>query len=123
MTSGLPSVPDPSPAGRARRSGQPMGGPLAMDDPTAALYSVGQVAAMLGLQHAFLRRLDGEQVVSPSRSPGGQRRYSRNEVEAVDRVATLMDDGMSLASIRHIIALEAEVADLRRQLAAATKKR
>jgi MerR family transcriptional regulator/heat shock protein HspR len=93
-----------------------------MDDPTAPLYSVGQVSAMLGLQHAFLRRLDTERVVCPSRSPGGQRRYSRDEVDQVDRVASLMDDGMTLASIRRIIALEAEVADLRRQLAAATRR-
>jgi MerR family transcriptional regulator, heat shock protein HspR len=88
-----------------------------MDDPTAALYSVGQVATMLGLQQAFLRRLDTEQVVCPFRSPGGQRRYSRDEVDQVDRVASLMDEGMTLASIRRIFALEAEVADLRKQLA------
>jgi MerR family transcriptional regulator, heat shock protein HspR len=92
-----------------------------MEDPTAPLYSVGQVATMLGLQHAFLRRLDSEQVVCPSRSPGGQRRYSRDEVDRVDRVASLMDDGVTLASIRHILLLEAEVADLRRQLAVATR--
>lgn len=94
-----------------------------MDDPTAALYSVGQVATMLGLQHAFLRRLDSEQVVRPSRSSGGQRRYSRDEIDQVDRVASLMDEGMTLAAIRRIVVLEAEVAELRLQLAEATRGR
>ena len=41
---------------------------LPFDDAQAPLYSVGQVAEMLGVQAAYLRRLDLEEVVQPARS-------------------------------------------------------
>jgi len=43
-----------------------------LDDEHAPSYTVGQVAAMLGVQQAFLRRIDDQQVVTPQRSPGSQ---------------------------------------------------
>ena len=57
--------------------------PSLFEDEHAPLYTVGQVAEILGVQPAFLRRLDGESVVQPSRSNGGQRRYSRAEIGRV----------------------------------------
>jgi MerR family transcriptional regulator/heat shock protein HspR len=91
--------------------------PLAFDDEHAPLYTVGQVAGMLDVQPAFLRRLDAEEVVQPARSDGGQRRYSRNEVALVQHVSQMADAGMTLAGIRRILVLEAELAALRQQLA------
>lgn len=85
-------------------------------DPRASIFSVGQVAEMLGVQSAFVRRLDAEQVVQPSRSPGGQRRYSQVEVERVGQVAAMADAGHNLLGIRRILALEAEVAALQAEL-------
>ena len=89
---------------------------LPFDDEHAPLYTVGQVAGMLDVQPAFLRRLDVEEVVQPARSEGGQRRYSRSEINRVQQVSTMADEGMTLASIRRILLLEAEVADLHQQL-------
>jgi MerR family transcriptional regulator/heat shock protein HspR len=77
---------------------------------------------MLGVQPAFLRRLDVEEVVQPSRSAGGQRRYSRAEIERVQKVSDMAGEGMTLAGIRRILVLEAEVADLKRKLAAARRR-
>jgi MerR family transcriptional regulator/heat shock protein HspR len=91
--------------------------PLPIDDDSAPLYTVGQVAGMLDVQAAYLRRLDVEQVVQPARSEGGQRRYSRSDIAAVQHVTAMADEGMTLAGIRRILVLEAEVADLHRQLA------
>lgn len=91
----------------------------ALVDDTSGFYTVGQVADLLGVQPAFLRRLDSCEVVSPSRSPGGQRRYSRNDIHHVDEVSKLMDDGMTLAGAKRIIEMQAVIDDLRRQLAEA----
>jgi len=85
-------------------------------DERAPIFSVGQVASMLGVQAAFVRRLDVEEVIQPARSDGGHRRYSRADVLQVQRVSEMANDGLSLAGIRRILLLEAEVADLRRQL-------
>ena len=96
--------------------------PLPFDDELAPLYTVGQVADMLGVQPAFLRRIDVEDVVCPARSDGGQRRYSRADVALAQRVSAMAGEGMTLAGIRRILVLEAEVADLRRQLAQAKQR-
>jgi MerR family transcriptional regulator, heat shock protein HspR len=89
---------------------------LPFDDEHAPLYTVGQVAGMLGVQPAFLRRLDVEALVQPARSGGGQRRYSRTEIVQAQRVSDLAGEGLTLAGIRRILSLEAEVADLKRKI-------
>lgn len=73
---------------------------------------------MLGVQPAFLRRLDTEAVVRPARSDGGQRRYTRLDIDLVEKVAGLAGEGLTLAGIRRILMLEGQVDDLQRQLAA-----
>src|SRR5262252_7506930 len=99
---------------------------LPFDDESLPLFTVGQVAEMLRVQQAFLRRLDEFGVVRPSRSPGGQRRYSRTEVTIVRYVAELADEGMTLAAIRRVLELEDQVKALeteRDQLLAAIAER
>ncbi len=85
-------------------------------------FTVGQVADLLGVQPAFLRRLETEAVVQPERSDGGQRRYSRVEIDIAQRAVELMSEGMTLAGIRRLLEAEAEVAHLRRQLKEAKDK-
>jgi MerR family transcriptional regulator/heat shock protein HspR len=85
---------------------------LPLDNADLPLFTVGQVASMLEVQQAFLRRLDEHQVVSPSRSGGGQRRYTRNEITIVQYVVGLVDEGMTLTAVRRVLELEALVRDL-----------
>lgn len=88
---------------------------LPIDDENAPLYSVGQVAAMLQIPQAFLRRLDDQHVVSPQRSPGGQRRYSRHEIGRVQRASHLVGEGLTVAAAARIIHLEYQLAEVERQ--------
>jgi DNA-binding transcriptional MerR regulator len=90
-----------------------------LDDEHAPRFAVGQVAEMLDVQPAFVRRLDSEEVVQPARSAGGQRRYSRADIDQVRRVAEMADEGMTLVGIRRIFELEVELAEVRVQLARA----
>lgn len=88
---------------------------LPFEDEDLPLYTVGQVSGMLEVQQAFLRRLDEFGVVRPSRSDGGQRRYSRREVVTVQYVVQLTGQGVTLAGIRRILELEAQVARLEQE--------
>ena len=88
---------------------------LPFEDEDLPLFTVGQVSGMLQVQQAFLRRLDAFGVVRPSRSDGGQRRYSRREVVTVQYVVQLTGQGMTLAGIRRILELEAQVAHLEQE--------
>jgi len=85
------------------------------DDENVPLFTVGQVADMLAVKQAFLRRVDQLQVVSPSRSTGGQRRYTRVEIRIIRQVATMADEGMTMPAIRRIIELEQQLAETARE--------
>jgi MerR family transcriptional regulator/heat shock protein HspR len=82
------------------------------DDRTTPLYTVGQVAGMLAVQPAFLRRLDEQGVVHPARSGGNQRRYSRQQIERLERVRDLVDGGVTLPGVRLVLTLQDRIADL-----------
>jgi MerR family transcriptional regulator, heat shock protein HspR len=97
--------------------------PSPLDDENAPLYTVGQVAEMLAVKQAFLRRVDELRVVSPQRSAGGQRRYTRFEIRVIQQVVTMADEGITLQAIRRIIELEQQLADVTRQLANVTRQR
>jgi DNA-binding transcriptional MerR regulator len=85
------------------------------EDENVPLFTVGQVAEMLSLKQAFLRRIDELQVVSPQRSAGRQRRYTRVEIRVIQQVATMADEGMTMTAIRRIIELEQQLAEVVRQ--------
>jgi MerR family transcriptional regulator, heat shock protein HspR len=89
---------------------------LPLDDEDLPLFTVGQVAQMLELQQAFLRRLDDFRVVRPSRSAGGQRRYTRREITIVQYVANLADEGLTLNAIRRLLELEDRLRELEHQV-------
>ena len=85
------------------------------DDENAPLFTVGQVAEMLAVKQAFLRRIDELQVVSPQRSSGRQRRYTWVEIRVIQQVVSMADEGMTMAAIRRIIELEQQLAEVVRQ--------
>jgi DNA-binding transcriptional MerR regulator len=88
------------------------------DDPERPLFTGGQVAEMLDVQQAFLRRLDRQDLVSPARSDGYQRRYSRADVDRVSEICGLVGEGLTLAGVRRVLELQAEVSSLQSQVAA-----
>ena len=53
-----------------------------------------------------VRRYDAEGLVTPERSSGRQRRYSRLDVSRLARAGLLAEDGVALVGIRRIMALE-----------------
>jgi MerR family transcriptional regulator, heat shock protein HspR len=85
------------------------------EDENIPLFTVGQVAEMLAVKQAFLRRIDELQVVSPQRSAGRQRRYTRVEIRVIQQVASMAGEGMTLPAIRRIIELERELAEVAAQ--------
>jgi excisionase family DNA binding protein len=84
-----------------------------LDDPSFPALTMSQAAELLGVQAAFLRSLDSSGMLHPHRSPGGHRRYSREQLALAARVRTLLDDGHSLASAEMIVGLQDQLADAR----------
>jgi DNA-binding transcriptional MerR regulator len=89
--------------------------PLPFEDENTPLFTVGQVAEMLAIKQAFLRRVDELRVVSPQRTQGGQRRYTRYEIRVIQQVVSMADEGITLQAIRRIIELEGQLAAVTRE--------
>src|ERR1700730_13152884 len=89
--------------------------PSPFEDEHTPLFTVGQVADMLAVKQAFLRRVDELQVVSPQRTAGRQRRYTRYEIRVIQQVVSMADEGITLQAIRRIIDLEEQLAEVTRE--------
>src|SRR5699024_226929 len=76
----------------------------------------GQAAELLGVEQPFLRSLDNAGVVSPERSNGGHRRYSRYQLSLAGRFRELFDEGHSLASAQRILKLETELNQAKKEI-------
>lgn len=81
-----------------------------LDDPTAALYTVGVVAELCGVDTQVVRGYDRRGIVEPTRSDSGQRRYSRNDIARLTRAMDLAGEGVSSAGIGRVLELEDELA-------------
>ncbi|SEL59366.1 DNA-binding transcriptional regulator, MerR family [Blastococcus sp. DSM 46786] len=88
-----------------------------LDDPEYPALTMSQAADLLGVQAAFLRSLDSSGIISPHRSPGGHRRYSRRQLTLAARMRVLLDDGHPVASAEVIVGLQDELAAARADLA------
>jgi MerR family transcriptional regulator/heat shock protein HspR len=85
--------------------------PLArLDDEDYPAVTMGQAAQLLGVQPAFLRSLDAAGVITPRRSDGGHRRYSRRQLALAIRIRALFDDGLTLDAATRVVQLQDELA-------------
>ncbi len=78
---------------------------------------ISVAARMAGMHPQTLRQYDRMGLVSPSRTPGGGRRYSERDVVLLREIQRLsQDDGVSLEGVRRIIDLERLVVGLQRRI-------
>jgi DNA-binding transcriptional MerR regulator len=81
------------------------------DDDDYPAYTMGRAAEMLGTTPGFLRSLDEAKLITPQRSPGGHRRYSRYQLRLAARARELLDQGTPLDAACRIIILEDQLAE------------
>jgi DNA-binding transcriptional MerR regulator len=69
------------------------------------IYSIGAIAAMLGVETATLRAWEERYgVVVPTRSDGGQRIYSRDELEQLRFLVDELEGGATAADAHRLLA-------------------
>ena len=98
-------------------------GKLSVDDPDHPLYTMAQVTEALGVAAPVLRRWERAGLVRPERTAGGQRRYSRRELEWLRHVAQLVGEGVTTTGIRRVLDLERRIDELEDQLASRDPER
>ncbi len=87
-----------------------------------AVYVISVAAELAGIHPQTLRIYDRRGLVQPARTGGGSRRYSDADIEKLRRVHELTSEGMNLDGVERVLALEAEVARLRAQVARLTRE-
>ncbi len=92
---------------------------------TRGVYGISVTSELTGIGPQTLRLYERRGLITPSRTGGGTRRYSEEDLYRLSRVSELVAAGVNLTGIRQILELEAakseletENARLRQQLAA-----
>jgi MerR family transcriptional regulator, heat shock protein HspR len=77
------------------------------------VFAISVAAEMLSMQVQNLRVYERHGLVEPDRTPGGTRLYSQDDLDRLAHIRDLLADGLNIAGITRVLALEAEVARLR----------
>ena len=98
-------------------------------DRNRPLYMISVAADLAGLHPQTLRIYESKGLVTPQRTSGNTRMYSQADVERLELITRLTDEGINLAGVVRILDMkermakqEAEIEELRRQLAAALEQ-
>ncbi len=84
--------------------------------PDQAVYVISVAAELAGMHPQTLRIYERKGLVDPARTTGGNRRYSEADVAMLLRIAQLTAQGLNLAGVKRVLALEAEVTRLEDEL-------
>lgn len=85
-----------------------------MDEDAKGVFAISVAAEMASMEIQNLRVYERRGLVDPDRTAGGTRLYSQDDVVRLIRIRDLLADGLNLAGIGRVLALEAEVGRLRR---------
>ena len=77
-----------------------------------AVYVISVAAELAGVHPQTLRIYERKGLVNPARTGGGSRRYSQADIELLHRIQELTNDGLNLAGVKRVMALEARIAEL-----------
>ncbi len=85
-----------------------------LDDDDYPAYTMGRAAEMLGTTPGFLRALGEARLITPLRSGGGHRRYSRYQLRIAARARELVDQGTPVEAACRIVILEDQLEEAQR---------
>ncbi|MCW2866391.1 MAG: MerR family transcriptional regulator [Marmoricola sp.] len=80
------------------------------------VFAISVAAEMVSMEVQNLRVYERRGLLEPDRTPGGTRLYSPDDLVRLGRIRDLLGEGLNLAGIARVLALEAEVAVLRGRL-------
>jgi DNA-binding transcriptional MerR regulator len=79
-------------------------------------YTIGVVSQLLGLPPQVLRRYEEAGLLEPARQAGKNRLYSDQDVEVLEEIAELSEQGVNAVGIRHIIQIRRDIIVLQQEV-------
>ena len=77
------------------------------------VYGISVAADLVGMAPPTLRLYEQRGLLEPTRTEGGTRRYSQNDLDRLHRIGQLLGAGLNLAGIAAVLDLEEDNARLR----------
>ena len=84
-----------------------------MTERQVGVFAISVAADMLSMQVQNLRVYERHGLVDPGRTAGGTRLYSHEDLDRLAHIRDLLAEGLNLAGISRVMALETEVDRLR----------
>ncbi|MEV0604160.1 MerR family transcriptional regulator [Streptomyces sp. NPDC050315] len=85
-----------------------------LEDDDYPAYTMGRAAELLGTTPAFLRAIGKARLITPLRSEGGHRRYSRYQLRIAARAREIVDQGTPIEAACRIVILEDQLEEAQR---------
>ena len=89
--------------------------PEPVDEGDRGVYGISVTADLVGTGVQDLRLYERRGLLEPSRTDGGTRLYSRNDVTRLGRITELLDAGLNLAGVAMVLDLQDDLAEARRR--------
>lgn len=83
-----------------------------MDEQSRGVFAISVAAEMTAMQIQNLRVYERRGLLDPDRTPGGTRLYSPADIERLQHIGDLLNQGLNLAGIAKVLGLEEEVRSL-----------
>ena len=81
-----------------------------------ALYAISVAAELTGTGQQNIRLYETKGLLTPSRTAGGTRQYSDDDIAVLLRIGELLEQGLNLAGVAKVLELEAANLKLHRAL-------
>ncbi len=91
------------------------------DDINRPLFMIGVAAELTGVHPQTLRAYESKGLVVPKRTSGNTRMYSRADIQRLELIGDLTDEGINLAGVIRILDLEERLEKSEKQVEALEK--
>lgn len=95
---------------------EPDAGRPARSAGSRALYAISVAAELTGTGQQNIRLYETKGLLTPSRTAGGTRQYSDDDIAVLQRIGELLEEGLNLAGVAKVLELEAANMKLHRAL-------
>ncbi len=87
-----------------------------------AVFVISVAAELAGMHPQTLRIYERKGLIEPFRTSGGTRRYSQEDIDRLNQIQELTDQGLNLEGVKQVIEYQDKVARLEKRVASLEAK-
>jgi MerR family transcriptional regulator/heat shock protein HspR len=87
-----------------------------------AVFVISVAAELAGMHPQTLRIYERKGLIEPFRTTGGTRRYSQEDIDRLNQIQELTEQGLNLEGVKQVIEYQDKIARLERRVASLESK-